>query len=233
LLYLVYIVKIGGDFMSGRFLTAPLLLAVAISSNQLAAKRAQLIGLGVVVLLGAFSLRSPLWSSNMVLYLPNYPIGDRNGISDQRLYYFGNPREGQYNSFVENGFRDSALGSEFAGDKWYFTGFRKVVVVDALGKPGYEKGPNIYVIDNFALSDPLLARLPVPNKKWQIGHFHRDLPDGYFETLETGENKIVDPELALYYSKLQIVTSGRLSDLNRIVEIWKFNTGQYDYLLEN
>lgn len=232
LLYLIYIVKIGGDFMSGRFLTAPLLLCVVIISNQLAGRRSQLIGLGVVILLGAFSLRSPLLSSNMVLYLPNYPIGDNNGISDQRLYYFGNYRENQFNSFVENGFRDASLGSKFAGAKWYFMGFRKVVTTDALGKPGYEKGPNIYVIDNFALSDPLLARLPVPNKNWQIGHFHRDLPNGYYETLETGENKIVDPHLALYYSKLNIITTGRLLDWNRIVEIWKFNTGQYDYLLE-
>src|SRR5690606_31660178 len=30
LLYLVYVVKIGGDFMAGRFLTAPLLVATAI-----------------------------------------------------------------------------------------------------------------------------------------------------------------------------------------------------------
>jgi arabinofuranosyltransferase len=233
LLYIVYVVKIGGDFMSGRFLTAPLLLAVAIISNQLTAKRGQLIGLGMVILLGVFSLRSPLLSSNMVLYLPNYPIGDNNGISDQRLYYFGNQQEGQYNSFAENGFRDALLGSEFAGDKWYFMGFRKVVVAGALGKSGYAQGPNFYVIDNYALADPLLARLPVRNKYWQIGHFYRDLPDGYYETLETGKNQIVDPDLALYYSKLTILTQGRLRDVSRLVEIWKFNTGQYDHLLKN
>jgi len=232
LFYLAYVVKIGGDFMSGRFLTAPLFLSVAIISNQVVLKRGQLVGLGMVVLLGAFSLRSPLVSSNMVLYLPEYPIGDNNGISDQRLYYFGNPTENQFNSFVESGFRDAWLGSKFAGDKWYFMRFQKVVITDALGKPGYEKGPNIYMMDNFALSDPLLARLPVTNSYWQIGHFRRDLPDGYYETLETGDNKIVDSNLSLYYSKLKIITTGRLRDWGRIVEIWKFNTGQYDYLLE-
>ncbi len=232
LFYLAYVVKIGGDFMSGRFLTAPLLLSVAIISNQVVLKRGQLVGVGMVVLLGAFSLRSPLVSSNMVLYLPEYPIGDNNGISDQRLYYFGNPAENQFNSFVENGFRDAWLGSKFAGDKWYFMRFQKVFITDALGKPGYERGPNIYMMDNFALSDPLLARLPVTNSYWQIGHFRRDLPDGYYETLETGDNKIVDPNLSLYYSKLRIITTGRLRDWGRIVEIWKFNTGQYDYLLE-
>lgn len=230
LLYLGYVVKIGGDFMSGRFLTAPLLLSAAIIANQLTPKRSLLIGLGMVTLLGVFSLRSPLWTSNMVLYLPSYPISDRNGISDQRLHYFGNDRKGQFNSFVENGFRTEEIRSEFAGSNWRFTGFGQVYIADALGKPGYKKGPNVYVIDNYALADPLLARLPVT--EWEIGHFPRVLPDGYLETLETGENRIVDSNLSMYYAKLQIVVAGRLNDWNRVVEIWKFNTGQYDYLLE-
>jgi arabinofuranosyltransferase len=232
LLYLGYILKIGGDFMSGRFLTAPLLLSVVIISSHIRMKRELLTGIGIVLLLGVFSVRSPLQSSNMVLYSPDYPIGDNNGISDQRLYYFGNPQEAQFNSFVENGFRDALLGSEFAGDKWYFTGFKKVVLTGALGKPAYQKGPNFYYIDDFALADPLLARLPVLNKYWQIGHFRRDLPEGYYETLETNENRIMDPDLALYYSKLSMLTTGRLRSWERMVEIWKFNTGQYDYLLE-
>jgi arabinofuranosyltransferase len=232
LLYLGYIVKIGGDFMSGRFLTAPLLLCVAIISNQIAEKRIQLVVLGIVSLVGLFSLRSPILSSNMLLYLPNYPISDRNGIVDERLYYFGNSATNHFDSFIENGFREASLGSEFAGKNWHFVGFRKVIILAAVGQPGYEKGPNFYVIDFFALTDPLLARLTVRNKDWRIGHFDRDLPDGYFETLETGKNKIVNPDLASYYSKLSILTQGRLRSWDRIVEIWKFNTGQYDYLLE-
>lgn len=231
-LYLCYVVKIGGDFMSGRFLTSPLLVSVAIISINIRMKRDILIGMSVVLLLGVFSVHSPLKSSNMVLYSPGFPIGDNNGISDQRLFYFGNPNEGHFNSLVENGFRDTLLGSDFAGEKWYFTGFKKVILTGALGKPAYQKGPNFYYIDEFALSDPLLARLPVLNTYWQIGHFHRDLPEGYFETLETNENKIVDPDLALYYSKLNIIVTGRLRSWERIIEIWKFNTGQYDYLIE-
>jgi len=232
LLYLGYVVKIGGDFMSGRFLTAPLLLSTAIVSNQLVIRRSQWIALGIVILLGVFSLRSPLLASNMVLYLPDYPISDRNAIADERLQYFGNERKGQFNSFVENGFRGLELGSDFAGSKWRFSGFNKLYVADALGKPGYSKGPNTYVIDNFALADPLLARLPAASD-WEIGHFRRDIPDGYLETLQTGDNQIVDVDLALYYSKLQIVIGGPLMNWDRIVTIWRLNIGQYDYLLEH
>lgn len=231
-LYLLYIIKIGGDFMSGRFLTAPLLLSVAVISNLHLEKKFQIGSLSLVVLLGVFSMRSPLWSSNMVLYLPAYPISDRNGVSDQRLHYFGNDRKGQYDSFAENGFRNNESGSPFAGSEWSFNDFQKVYVADALGKPGYVKGPNIYVIDNYALADPLLARLPAL-ADWEIGHFRRELPQGYLETLESGQNQIADPDLALYYSELQVVISGDLSDWGRLAKIWKFNTGQYDSLLNS
>ena len=231
LLYLAYIVWIGGDFFASRFLSAPLLLSSAVVSSQLVAKRLQMVGLGVVILLGVFSIRSPLWTSNMVAYLPDYQITDRNAIADQRLHYFGNDRKGQYNSLVENGFREDEWGSKYAGAQWQFTGFEDVYVAEALGKPGYGKGPNTYVIDYYALSDQLLARLPV--SEWEIGHFRRELPEGYLETLQTGENHIVDADLALYYEKLQYVVSGPLSDWNRIIEIWKFNTRQYDYLIDN
>lgn len=231
LLYLLYVVRIGGDFFASRFLAAPLLLSVVVTANLLNTKRLQLAALGVVILLGVFSIRSPLWSSNMVAYLPSYPISDQNAISDQRLEYFGNERKGQFNSFVENGFREFEWGSPFAGNQWRFTGFDDVYVAEALGKPAYKKGPNTYTIDYYALSDHLLARLPV--SEWEIGHFRRDLPEGYLETLQTGENQITNPDLALYYDKLHFVVAGPLNDWSRIAEIWKLNTGQYDHLLEN
>ncbi|NWF65391.1 MAG: hypothetical protein HXY38_13925 [Chloroflexi bacterium] len=230
LLYLAYIVWIGGDFFAGRFFSAPLLVSVAVVSRQLTTRRLQMVALAAVILLGVFSIRSPLWSSNLVAYLPGYPISDRNAISDQRLEYFGNERKGQFNSLVENGFREYEWGSKFAGNQWRFAGFKEVYVAEALGKPGYKKGPNVFVIDSYALSDPLLARLPV--SEWEIGHFEREIPDGYLETLGMGENQITDPDLALYYDKLQVVVAGPLNDWNRVTEIWKFNTGQYDYLLE-
>ena len=44
---------------------------------------------------------------------------------------------------------------------------------------------------------------------------------------------IEDKCLAKYYDKLSIITRGNLFDANRIQEIWKMNTGQYDYLLES
>jgi arabinofuranosyltransferase len=65
-----------------------------------------------------------------------------------------------------------------------------------------------------------------------VGHYFRDIPEGYIETLISGENKIVDGNLSLYYSKLEILITGPVFNRERFVEIWKFNTGQYNYLIE-
>jgi arabinofuranosyltransferase len=226
----LYILTIGGDFMSGRFFSAPLIISVAIISLEIKSRKNQLVLIFVVLLLGCFSFRSPLIASNANLYYSNFPVFDGNGIADERLFYI-NPNRNK--GFVENGFLNPGYYSKFAGEKWYFVGFKKVVVADLLGETGYMKGPNFYLTDHYALSDPLLARLPIQNKNWRIGHFYRDFPEGYLDTLGTNENMIVDPELALYYSKLKTIISGPILDWQRVIEIWKFNTGQYDYLMES
>ena len=101
-----------------------------------------------------------------------------------------------------------------------------------IGFLGFEAGPSVHIVDRPALSDPMLARMPsLPN--WRIGHFHRDIPTGYLETLAGSHNVIQNKELALYYDKLHYIIAGPLWDMQRLIEIWKFNTGAYDYLLAN
>jgi arabinofuranosyltransferase len=68
----------------------------------------------------------------------------------------------------------------------------------------------------------LPARTDVP---WRVGHFTRVLPDGYLETLTSGQNKIADRNLAATYDRLSLITRGGLLDRNRLIEIWKINVG--------
>lgn len=84
-----------------------------------------------------------------------------------------------------------------------------------------------------ALVDPLLAQLPTAEGEWRIGHFQRQLPEGYLESLETGENLIGNPYLKIYYDKLLVVVSGEIFKIDRFVEIWRINTGYYDDLVHN
>ncbi len=98
---------------------------------------------------------------------------------------------------------------------------------------GYVAGPDVYIIDRFALTNPLLARLPakyvVP--KWRIGHFERRIPEGYEETLRTGENRLTDPLLAEYYEHLTVVTQGPLFTWERLKTIARFHWGAFDHLI--
>ena len=69
------------------------------------------------------------------------------------------------------------------------------------------------------------------NVDWRIGHYERMIPAGYKESLQLEENVIEDPDLALFYDKMTIITRGRLTSPRRLLEIWKMNTGQYDHLI--
>jgi len=228
-LYLGYLVVIGGDFMSGRFVSAPFLASVFLSAHFRSFSRGSLIAASViVVLLGTTSPRSPIFSILDPHVEVLADLRDENGISDDKLVYF------KRSSLMINGFRDAKGLSRFAGSNWIFKGTKKVSVEGAIGLFGYQQGPNVFVVDPLALNDPLLARLPLKEKTdWRIGHFEREIPPGYIDSLKKGETVILDPDLAAYYDRLLILISGPLWDSGRLAEIWKFNTGQYDSLLES
>ena len=239
LLYLVYVLSIGGDFMSGRFFSAPFFVAIILISRiSFNSKQTFATGLIIIMLVVAFSEHSPIKSitagnSADKNILEN--AGDlwrfreftgKSGIADEKRVYFGS------SGLTEYGVRQAEGGSEYAGNQWIFNETKEVAVATTLGLFAYKVGPNVFALDPVALTDPLLARLPTNDKKhWRIGHFERNFPDGYLITLETGEMKIEDENLALYYQKLSYVISGPLWDKERLIEILKFNSGQYNYLI--
>jgi arabinofuranosyltransferase len=229
-LYLAYILKVGGDFMSGRFLTVPLFLAM-ILLVRLDPK--QITNTALIVLYGA-ALALALSVEEPTLHILDHgpmksgPIHvGSNGILDERLLYYGG-----------TGLLNVERNKDLPDFYWAHNGEQakneglKVVDKTGIGMFGYFAGPDVYVLDRLALADPLLARLPTWHKvNWRIGHMERIIPDGYRETLELQRNVIKDSNLALYYDKLSIITRGSLTDPKRLLEIWKMNTGQYDYLI--
>jgi hypothetical protein len=83
------------------------------------------------------------------------------------------------------------------------------------------------IIDRYALSDPLLARLP-PRTFNKVGHFQREVPPGYKQARASGDLSHMDPALAAYYRPLREIVSGPLFSGARLREIVKFNLGHYD-----
>jgi hypothetical protein len=100
------------------------------------------------------------------------------------------------------------------------------------GMSGFFAGPGKHVIDHYALTDPLLARLPAARLgRWRIGHFARTIPDGYLESLSTSENRLVDPGLARLWDELRLVTRGPLLSRARLAAVWRLNSGQLGALV--
>lgn len=228
-LYLLYVVRIGGDFMSGRFFAAPFIVSVALISRfPLPVTGAGLWAPFVIALtLGLISPRPPLLSDSTFGTVGDFSVNSR-GIADERGWYYSTT--GLLRSSRETklpAHAGIALGEQLKREK------KKVAAERSVGFIGYACGPGTHLIDRFALADPLLARLPANIAGgWRIGHFERQIPDGYLETLESGENRIVDTALSAYYDKLRYIISGPIWRWSRLVEIFRMNLGKYEYLLE-
>jgi arabinofuranosyltransferase len=221
-IYLVYVASIGGDFMSGRFFAVPLFAAVLILTRMTGAERNTWIAaIATCVVLGAVSARMPLMSDSRY-----EDRGSKHGgIVDERVFYL-RAHSLVYASMVS-----------FADPDW---GVRRppgetqvLNTCGLMGEGGLDFGPNFYLLDECALADPLLARLPaIFKEEWRPGHFKRAVPDGYRESVAAGVNLVKDPQLHEFYDQLSRITrSKQLWARDRLWAIWKMNTGGYARLV--
>lgn len=249
ILYLIYVVKIGGDFMSGRFFALPFLMAciylVRYGFYFPKLNRALPV---VFIIAGLFSPLNPLYN-NRDYGTDREAVGDAKsalvdpwGICDERGFYFRS-----------TGLFSSQRVGDYPEHYWYYSGLSdklhgaQITSQGGMGVGyyGYAVGPGVFVIDRYALCDPLLARLPArrvdPNfadsgvmghLKWRIGHFNRTVPEGYPKSALEGPNQIKDPGVAEYYDKIVLITRGPLFSPSRIGAIIGLNLGRYDHLLD-
>ena len=227
-LYLLYVLWIGGDFMSGRFLSAVLLGSVALCASAWVIDLKSSVPVLVMVLL--VSLYSP--HSQYLLDL-GHPLSqqvsviDNKGIADERAYYhaasglvnISRHQELPYHAWVLEGRKAREKGAD-------------VVTRENIGLFGYYAGPEVHIVDIWALADPLLTRLPMVQQDWRIGHFQREIPGGYIPTLQSGTNQLVNSNIAAFYDKIVIITRGSLFSPSRWYEILKMNLGWYDDLIQ-
>jgi arabinofuranosyltransferase len=224
---LFYVAWVGGCHMTGRLFSVPLLMSTAILARLPVSGRTSL-SVGAVFFIGA-------WAGNLPTFTRSYqseePDTDGNGVCDYargvsvggfltRTYWAFGPRH----EWIDAG---KALRKHP----------EEVPVWGGIGLAGYYAGPKAQIVDKFALSDPLLARLPVPDAthdgSFRIGHYERRIPEGYVEGLALGLNRVKNPALYAYYEKLRLVTRGSLWDPSRWVAIVALNLGLYDHLLRD
>jgi len=229
--YGVYVLWIGGDFMSGRFFSTIFLAAIVllVESAKNLARPYQYAFASLLLFMGFLSPSGPVYYFSRPISTNTESYIDPNSqIADERAVYY------PFTSlFITDRSFEMPKSPWVKYGKTYRANGPSVVTESAIGIIGYYAGPHVYIIDNYALGNALLARLPMkPQEDWRIGHFRRPLADGYYETLLSGRNQIKDRDLSLYYDKLSIIIRGRIWSWERFKTIWEMNTGQYNYLLE-
>ncbi len=225
LLYTLYVVIIGGDFMAGRFFAAPFFMMVfVISYYEFDPKKPEYVSFFALIFL--FAVISPYTPITGGAFF-KWGVRDSNNVAYEKSFYI-------YCSGLAAGTADK-YGTPVPYCEWAIDGrnFRiaiekgrdRVYVTNNTGYVGYFAGPKAYIIDRLALTDAFLSRIrPVSGS---VGHLSRALPGGYVQTLRTGSNMIETPELKEFYDRLCVVTKGPIFSAERFREIFNFNTGKY------
>lgn len=221
-LSVLYVIRIGGDFMSGRFLVAPFVASLGAAAMVLRTMTsAPRVERGLLVGLAAYAV---LWPLAPLRTGTHFGEGYReevelDGVVDERAYYF--PWVGlipvlrsqrdlvpPYSGACRGReLSQSALPGQLAGETGMF---------------GFFAGDKV-VIDLFTLADPLLARIPYRTTAFRAGHYSRPMPAGYLETRLTGTNSLEDPGLRAAWDDLQLVTRGPLFTAERFAAIRRVN----------
>jgi arabinofuranosyltransferase len=206
LLYLAYVVWIGGDFMVGRFLAVPVYLLVLVGvlvpipargERAVSARRAVEAGIAVVavVVLLFVAQRPPVSVAN-----PNGPRWDFNaaaGIADERGFYIVLSRGleqwllslGQgmaptvYQPATDINTALPLRDVRAAANEWPVNEGQRLVTPDEvglgcgqLGGKGIFGGPRIHWIDTCGLTDRFLAQSPYASSQFRWRIGHFDRP---------------------------------------------------------
>ncbi len=232
--YLYYVLKVGAisTHMSGRFFALPYFLAVVLAMTLQIRRQSSLalsaLAFGLILVCPTTPLKA-----NTAYYrcgLDNSGWG-RNGILDTRYLVQTNDGSSLFNFDRKK---------EMPNMPWYDEGLQFRDAPDdvrigghgpAIGFFAFAAGPKKTIVDTLGLGDALLARLPTRSKDWGPGHFERNMPEGYEQSVRNHKNLIVDPDLHTYYDKLLLATQGPIFNLRRFRAIWDLNSGSADSLL--
>lgn len=216
--YFIYIVYIGGDFMLGRHFTviffASLILCTDLRFIDKRIIHYVFLG-GIIISLPILSLVEKLDMSCPYVYVDERAIYERfTGL----IFVI--------EDWMTDGDVQLIESCPHRGIQWYY-GNESFI---------YKSGDTEYTVSSYEerLYDPLLVRLPaVKSDSWMVGHMQRKMPEGYEETLASGKNCIENDSLRQYYDILRIVCSNDIFEPERIKTMINLLGGKYEYLIED
>lgn len=223
LLYHLYLVKVGGDYMLGRFLVPGFAVGAALLALRLRdappRRSATVAGAGIVATLlvaGAPSWLRPIEGDVHA----SKEIGP-DGLVDERLFSYAT------HGWLAPG-RQPLVAGAFSRDLRGAGRRERMLGVHTTVGVGYWLGDLVHVVDPM-LCDPLLMRLPMQDPTgWRIGHFLRAIPAGYLETLATGRPRLRHPGLARYHDALRTVIAAPVFGAERWSTMVRFWSGAFD-----
>jgi arabinofuranosyltransferase len=234
-LYLFAIYKAGGDYMSGRFFAVPFFLATYLVARWLQEpapsprflKPAAAVALLLLAVITPLSpVTQPLTNLSNYVYgiVPNTP---RDGIELLDTYHGLVSDEGEYYCPYMCLYNLANLPLNI-----YYKESQRIkhipqVVEGSIGLAGYYADPKVHIVDEYALADPLLSHLP-SNDAARQGHFDRQIPPGYLDSLKHHANLITNGCDHQLYRDIMPVATGKLFSLHRFKEIIKLNLGISD-----
>ena len=228
-LYIVYIIAIGGDFMSGRFFAPPGYLALCLLAQavppQWLLKHAKVTMLIAVCVLGIFL-------AVRITEQPNFVVPS-NGIADERrFYYSSNGLLPVLNEWIKTGSEPVHPWGQRALQlkaRALMAGKPVVALEGNAGMSGFYAGSSVHYVDELALTDAFLARLPaIPEAR--VGHYQRQAPFGYAETTLNAIPTTWDESLSPLLNDVTLATRAPIFDKQRWSAIWRLLSGQYNWV---
>ena len=222
-LYGIYLLWIGGDFMQGRFFAVPFFFVLCGLAFFLRDSKIKLDFLrmrswkkGVHVVLLSLLLLSSV--SLAQRFREAFVDSDQRrartfGVSNQRRFYLRSKLKTNFQSF-----RASAP--------------RLTTIHCCPGAFSLLSNGSTYIVDPISLTSPYLSRIP---GKWgRIGHMFRTMPTDFEVWLLKENFSLLDPKTNAFFSDIRHVVQGNLFSWNRMKKIAKINLYDYkvDYFLK-
>jgi arabinofuranosyltransferase len=226
MLQVVYTLRVGGDFMAGRFLTAPLLAATIAAAASPALRAPRRMAAATLCLVLA------AWATPFPAFLAGADYGHQPGWVARGSLFRGPVLDERGVYYPHTGLLKVLRHGGHPIETWTEVpipppgGGSGVLVSGRIGLLGLRAGPAWHIVDPLALADPFLARLPARHAASpRPGHYPRDLPAGYLDTLRTGTNQIAAADLAALYDDLSLATRAPLFAPGRLGALWRLQRG--------
>ncbi|MDW8351558.1 MAG: hypothetical protein RML99_06580 [Anaerolineae bacterium] len=244
LLYMAYIIWIGGDFMQGR-LFSPLFVSTIVSLGYVLLRlciglSAHATCMAAALALGLLTYPIPTWLSSYP-YPPaaswlRLPSGDLlhaliRALGYPKPFMIDQITDDRGSYFQSTGLLSLLISGPQMESHWAARGGKnlrqletRVTVLGAIGLTGFYAGPKVRIIDHFALADAFLARLPYRDRvDWRVGHLIRHPPDGYVASRLYDQNRLSGQMLRQLYEDIRLVTRGPLLSRERLAAIVRLN----------